>query len=270
MRRFEDAVALVTGSTHGIGLAIARRLDAEGASVVVNDEGAHDGPAVAAELADAIFVEADVSDAAAVERLVEEAVAEYGRVDVLCNVVGDGGHEYLFESDPETWRETFDTSVRSAWLATKHALPAMPGGGSVVNVSSTNAARTVPNFFPYNVAKSAVDGLTRAMAVELGPLGITTNAVQPGAIYLDDPDDEELRQDPPVDPLGRWGRPEDVAGVVAFLASDDAAYVTGVSVPVDAGRSAALSQGQQAGEAPTWDDVPTGESRPAGARTDEE
>jgi NAD(P)-dependent dehydrogenase (short-subunit alcohol dehydrogenase family) len=252
VRRFEGQTALVTGSTHGIGLGIARRLRREGASVIVNDQGAYDGEVVADDLraidtpGDARYVEADVSDAGATRRLVDTTVAEYGQVDVLVNNVGVNRQGYLFETELDEWDAVFAASLRSAWLTTKYALPDMPGGSSIINVSSTNAEVTVPSFFPYTVAKAGLGGLTRAMAVELGPLGITANAIQPGAILTDDPDAEDLDQNPEVDPLGRWGRPEDVAGVAAFLASGDASYVTGVSIPVDAGRNASLSGSQQA------------------------
>lgn len=261
MMRFEDETVLVTGSTHGIGLGIARRFRREGASVVVNDQGAYDGAAVATELreidapGDALYVEADVSDADAVRRLVETTVAEFGQIDVLVNNVGVNSEGYLFDTEIDEWDSVFDASLRSAWLATKYALPDMPEGASIVNTSSTNAEVTVPKFFPYNVAKAGIDGLTRAMAVELGPLGITANAIQPGAILLNDPEEEDLDQNPEIDPLGRWGRPEDVAGVAAFLASDDAGYITGVSIPVDAGRSASLSGSQQADLAPDRSDL---------------
>ncbi|MXR40419.1 SDR family oxidoreductase [Halobaculum sp. WSA2] len=261
MRRFEGQTALITGSTHGIGLGIARRLRHEGASVVVNDQGAYDGEAIAEDLraidapGDALYVEADVSNATAIRRLVDSAVSEYGQIDVLVNNVGVNSQGYLFDTDLDEWDSVFTASLRGAWLMTKYALPHMPEGSSIVNTSSTNAEMTVPSFFPYNVAKAGVDGLTRAMAVELGPLGITANAIQPGAILTDNPDEEELDQNPEIDPLGRWGRPEDIAGVAAFLASDDAGYVTGVSIPVDAGRSVSLSGSQQADLAPEWSDI---------------
>lgn len=244
--RFEDRVALVTGSTHGIGLGIAKRLSSEGAAVVVNDEGAYDGDRIAEEVleGEATYLEADVTDREEIERLVDRTVETYGRIDVLVNNVGDHRSGLLTEVTVEDWEFTFDATLKSAWLVTRRAIAEMPEGSSVVNVSSMEAIGTVPQMFPYNVAKTGLNGLTRAMAVELGPVGIRANAVMPGAIYLEDPDDDELEQDQKVDPLGRWGRPADVAPLVAFLASDDARYVTGAAVPVDGGRSAVLSNGQ--------------------------
>lgn len=251
--RFEGDVVLVTGSTHGIGLGIARRFAREGASVVVNDHGEYDGPAVAAELreagGEATFVEADVTDPGAVERLVDRTVEEYGRIDVLVNNAGGGTQDRPEELTLAEFEETLALSLRSGWLTVEHALEHMPAGASVVNVSSRLGAETVPASFPYDAAKAGVDGLTRSLAVDLGSLGIRVNAVAPGAIEVEDlpASDADLAQDPPVDPAERWGRPADVAGVVAFLASDDAAYVTGTVVPVDGGRHAVLSGGQYAG-----------------------
>lgn len=272
--RFTDRVALVTGATAGIGLGVARRLAREGAAVVVNDEGdadsvasdvdtdRRDGVAVAETLpGDARYVPADVTDPDAVRRLVGETVDRYGRVDALVNVVGGGAHRSLVTATTDDWTETVDATVRSAWLTAKHAVGAMPEGSAVVNVSSMQAARTVPGWFPYDVANGAVDALTRSMAVELGPIGVRANAVRPGAIHPGDPSDpadptlDSLEQDTPVDPLRRWGRPADVAAVVAFLASDDAGYVTGQTVDVAGGRGARLSGSQQADGAPTRDDL---------------
>lgn len=251
--RFGDAVVLVTGSTHGIGLGIARRFAREGARVVVNDAGGYDGAGVAADLreagGEATFVEADVTDPDAVERLVDRTVEEYGRIDVLVNNAGGGTRGRPDDLTLDEWNDTLALSLRSGWLAVKHAVAHMPPGASVVNVSSRQGTETVPASFPYDVAKAGVDGLTRSLAVELGPLGIRVNAVAPGAIEVDDlpASDADLAQDPPIDPAERWGRPADVAGVVAFLAGPDAGYVTGVVVPVDGGRHAVLSGGQYAG-----------------------
>lgn len=246
--RLTDTVAVVTGSTHGIGLGIARRFAREGATVVVNDEGRYDGERVASEAlpGPGTYVEADVTDPDHVDRLIDRTVEEHGRIDVLVNNVGEHRSGLLTEVSLEDWEFTLDATLKSAWLVTRRAIDHMPAGSSVVNVSSMEATSTIPGMFPYNVAKAGLNGLTQVMAVELGPLGIRANAVMPGAIYLEDPDDEELEQEAKVDPLGRWGRPEDVADPVAFLASDDARYVTGATIPVDGGRSAVLSYGQMA------------------------
>lgn len=245
--RLADSVALVTGSTHGIGLGIAKRFAREGATVVVNDHGEHDGERVAEALpGEATYVEADLRDPNDIEHLIETAVAEYGRIDTLVNNVGEGRNGPPDELTIEEWDFTMETTLRSQWLCVKHAMEHMPAGGSIVNVSSTNASAAVPRFFPYNVAKAGVNGLTRALAIELGPLDIRVNGIEPGLILVDEPGatDEQLEQERTIDPAGRWGRPSDVAGLAAFLASDDAAFVTGTTIPVDGGRHAVLVDDQ--------------------------
>ncbi len=247
--RLTDKVALVTGSTHGIGLGIAERFAREGASVVVNDHDEYDGAAVAEGLeSDAIYVEADVRDPSAIERLVETAVEEYGRIDVLVNNVGGGRNDPPDDLTLEDWAFTMETTLRSGWLCTAHALEHVPAGGSIVNVSSTNAFATVPGFFPYNVAKAGVNGLTRALAVELGPLDVRVNGIEPGAIEIENPDPSrsDLERDRTIDPAGRIGTPADVAGLAAYFASDESEFVTGTTVPVDGGRHAVLVDGQYA------------------------
>lgn len=245
--RFAGKAALVTGSTSGIGRGIARRLLREGASVVVNDEGGSDGDgeSVAVSLETdapgrAAYIPADVGDADSVRRLVDEAVDELDGLDVLVNNVGEGKNAPPDELSTDDWTWVMDVKLRSGWLTTRYALEELAGGGSIVNVSSVHGGRTTRGYFPYNVAKAGVDGLTRALAVELGPVGVRVNAVAPGAIFVDapDPSPADLNQPEATDPLGRLGSPADVASTVAYLASDDAAYVTGAVVPVDGGRSA--------------------------------
>jgi len=244
--RHDGSVVLVTGSTHGIGRGIARRFAREGAAVVVNDHGEYDGRAVAAALREAAdtdavrYVEADVGDPAALRGLVEDTVAEFGGLDVLVNNVGLARTAHPRELALENWERVMDTSLRSGWLGVKYALDQLAGGGSVVNVSSAHAHSTTQGYFPYNVAKAGVNGLTRALAVELGELGVRVNAVSPGPIVVDEqhPDPDRLDQGAEGDPLGRMGTVEDVAGLVSFLASDDAAYLTGTVVRADGGRGA--------------------------------
>lgn len=243
-QRFMGQTALVTGSTQGIGRGIARRLASEGAAVVINDAGSHDGAAVAAELrdrgAEATYVEADACDPAAIEGLVERAAAEHGQIDVLVNNVGTWRHQSLRETAVDDWEYVFDGSVRSHWLTTKHAVEHMPGGGSVVNISSVHALAADPGRFPYNVAKAAVNALTRALAVELGVMDVRVNGIMPGAIdtSLEDPGDQDLVESGSKRPVGRRGVPADIAAAVAYLASDEAGFVSGAVIPVDGGVTA--------------------------------
>lgn len=244
--RLNDQVSLVTGSTHGIGLGIASRFVQEGASVVINDDGTYDGTAVAEQLqkqsddAEVMFVEADVRDPAAVQRLVTETVNAFEQIDVLVNNVGEERSGSPMDLTLDDWTFTMETTLRSGWLCTKHALAHMPEGASIINISSVHSHATTTGHFPYNVAKAGVNGLTRALAVELSDLGIHVNAISPGAIIVEDQeiDPEQLRQDPPVDPVGRMGTPDDIGGLAAYLASDDASYITGTVLPADGGRLA--------------------------------
>ena len=244
-RRLKGKVALVTGSTHGIGRGIVERFAREGASVVVNDDGEYDGERIARELdGEATYIDADIGNPAELRHLVETAVAEYGRIDVLVNNVGEGGYEYLLEATIEDWDHTFASSLRSAWLATKYAIADMPAGSSIINISSLEGRMTVPRFFPYDVMKAGVDGLTRSMAVDLGGLGIRANAIQPGLILLDDPSEEEQEMEQKWNPIGRHGTPADVAPLAAYLASDESAFMTGSSLTIDGGRSVVLADEQ--------------------------
>jgi len=242
--RLDDTVALVTGSTHGIGLCIARRFAREGAAVVVNDEGSHDGKSIAAELAetgaDATYVEADALDPDDIERLVRRTVEEYGRIDVLVNNVATWRHQRFDETGLDDWEFVMDGALRSHWLTTKHAVDHVPRGGSVVNVSSVHALDADPGRFPYNVAKAAVNALTRTFAVELGPLGVRANAIMPGPIDTSQPPptEGELREERSVWPVGRRGVPADVAGLAAYLAAEESSFVSGTAIPVDGGRHA--------------------------------
>ena len=250
--RHTDTVAIVTGSTHGIGLGTAKRLAREGASVVINDAGEFDGDAIAEELRsigpDAMYVEADAGDPAAIEALVDRTVEEYGRVDTLVNNVGGWDHTPFDQTDLSTWRYVMDTTLRSHWLTTKQAAPHMPAGGSVVNISSVHARHTEPLRFPYNVAKTGVNGLTRALAIELGPAGIRVNGIMPGDIAVDQPEasDAELERSVAREPVGRRGVPRDIAAAVAFLTSEEAGFIDGAILPVDGGHTVVFNHAQYA------------------------
>ena len=242
--RHEDSVAVVTGSTRGIGAGVARRLAAEGASVVVTGRSVEPGERVASEIREeggqATFVRADMRDPAEIRALIEHTVDEYGRVDTLVNNAGVQTETTAEEATLDDWEFVVETDFRSFWLCAKAAVEHMPEGGTVLNMSSNHAFLTMPGLFPYNAIKAGINGMTRAMALELGPEGITVNTINPGWIEIERTQ-EELGEDyeytEDIHPVGRLGTPADVAGLAAFLASNDATFITGESILIDGGRS---------------------------------
>jgi NAD(P)-dependent dehydrogenase (short-subunit alcohol dehydrogenase family) len=244
--RFEGQTVLVTGSTRGIGAETAARFAAEGANVVVTGRTAEDGEAVVDRIRDdggeARFVQADMRDPDAIAALVEATAEAYGGVDVLVNNAGVETNTAVDEATMDDWEFVVETDFRSYWLCAKHAVDYMDDG-AIVNVSSNHAFLTMPEMFPYNAVKAGINGMTRAMALDLGP-EIRVNTVNPGWVAIDrttegmDPDYRaELESKHPV---GRLGTPEDIAGAITFLASEDAGYVTGTSLLVDGGRTVVM------------------------------
>ncbi|MEF3302007.1 SDR family NAD(P)-dependent oxidoreductase [Paenibacillus sp. GYB003] len=249
MNRFAGKVVLVTGAGRGIGKAIARRFAAEGAKLALLSDVEADLRQTADELA-AEGVEAeryivDVSDERRVEAAVAAAANRFGRIDVLVNNAGIAWEEPVLDIKPDRWKKIIDVNLNGMfWVAQATAKRmAEQGGGAIVNMASTNGLVGEAGYAHYNASKGGVVLLTKTMAVELGCKGIRVNAVCPG--YIQTPmseaiDDAEFVERYVRDkiPLGRVGRPEDVAGVFAFLASDDAAFITGETIVVDGGQLA--------------------------------
>jgi NAD(P)-dependent dehydrogenase (short-subunit alcohol dehydrogenase family) len=242
---------VVTSSTSGIGRATAHAFAGEGATVVVhglNEEGSDEVLAGVREAGgDPRFFPGDLRFAETCEGLINFAVAELGHIDVLVNNAGANFFLGALDADLAGWDDCLNLNLRAPWLCTKRAAPHMPRGSAIVNVASVHAFATVPNGFPYNVAKAGVVALTRVLALELAPAGIRVNAVSPGFVEtpitgawfrsLPDPEVERARM-VSRHPVGRMGRPEDIARAIRFLALEaEASFVTGGRPRGSAGRS---------------------------------
>jgi 3-oxoacyl-[acyl-carrier protein] reductase len=245
MGKLSGKVAVVTGASKGIGAAIAKAYGAEGASVVVNYRSDKAGAeAVVKDIqksgSKAIAVQGDVSKRSDVQKLFAEAKKDFGRLDVLVNNAGVFEPQPLERIDEAHFHKHFDLNVLGLLLATQEAAKSFNGGGSVINVSSIASLTPAPNFSVYTATKGAVDVISRALALELGPRQIRVNSLSPGVTETEGLDAME-KQDGFFDyaiqrtPLGRTAKPEDIAKVAVFLASDDAGWITGEIVPAGGG-----------------------------------
>ena len=239
--RFAGRVAVVTGGASGIGLATARRLASEGAKVVIADLHGDAADRAAATLLangapDSLGLACDVSDEAGVEAAVAATLARFGRLDIVVNNAGMMLFKPLEEFTGQDWSRILGVDLMGAVHFTRQAFLHMKGG-AVVNLSSVHAERTSPLVAPYAAAKAAVLSLTRSAAIEGAAKGIRVNAVVPGAI--DTPmlwDNPNVKSGVEKIDKSDVGRAEDVAAAIAYLASDDATFITGTSLAVDGGR----------------------------------
>jgi glucose 1-dehydrogenase len=246
--RLAGKVAIVTGSSSGIGQSIAIRLASEGANIVVDyrthPEGAADTVArIEATGSKAIIVQADVSKIAATQNLVDQAYSQLGRCDILINNAGVEKNAPFCDVTEADFDQVLNVNLKGAFFLTQAFVRRLRDAklpGRVINISSVHEDMAFPNFSTYCASKGGIRMLMRDLAVELGPLGITVNNIAPGAIAT--PINRSLLEDQPKlnallanIPLGRLGTPEDVASLAAFLASDEAAYITGSTCVVDGG-----------------------------------
>ncbi|MCS4065565.1 3-oxoacyl-ACP reductase family protein [Pseudomonas putida] len=242
----EGKVALVQGGSRGIGAAIVRRLAREGAQVAFTYvSSAGPAEALAREITEnggkALALRADIADAAAVQLAVDDAVKAFGRLDILVNNAGVLTVAPVSEFDLADFDRMLAVNVRSVFVASQAAARYMGPGGRIINIGSTNAERMpFAGGAPYAMSKSALVGLTRGMARDLGPQGITVNNVQPGPVDTDmNPASGEFAESLiPLMAIGRYGEPEEIASFVAYLAGPEAGYITGASLTIDGGFAA--------------------------------
>lgn len=248
MKRFTDKVVVVTGGSRGLGAASVRRFADEGATVVINYfENSTAADSLKSEIGKkggrAVTIQADVADESSVEAMFKEISSQVGPIDILVNNAGIVFDIPFNKKTSDHWHRTMDVNLNGVYYCTKHALPHMKSGGSIANISSTNGIDTYhPDSIDYDVSKAGVIMFTKAMARDLAPK-IRINTVAPGWF------DTDMNADLPKDyvdsekakiAMGRLGKPEEIASVVAFLCSEDASFMTGSVVVVDGGYGGAV------------------------------
>ena len=238
----KNKTAIVTGAGKGIGRGIAMALARDGFNVVAADLNQADADAVAKEIGglgvEAVGLACDVSDAAAVKALFSATAERFGRLDALVNNAGIYPYVAFEKMTEADWDKVLDVNLKSVFLCSQEAAKVLPEGGRIVSISSVASIIGFEGLTHYCASKGAINGFTRALALELAHKKITVNAVAPGAIKTpgaSGSSEEQIKQTVALIPLARMGEPEDIANAVAFLASDRSGYITGQVIVVDGG-----------------------------------
>lgn len=243
-KELEGRVALVSGASRGIGRAIALKLAEQGARVAVNARAKENAEKVAAEIekmgGEAIAIEADVKDSGSVKEMFGEVTGRWEKVDILVNNAGINRDTLLLKMSDEVWGDVIDTNLTGAYNCTKMALRSMmkQRWGRIINVASIAGLMGNAGQANYSASKGGLIAFTKSVAKEVGSLNITANAIAPGFIVTDMTDrvPEEMKEAIlKMTPLGRYGQPEEVAELVAFLSGDKAAYISGQVIAIDGG-----------------------------------